>query len=143
MDILGQLAAGAGIESGGSFVHQDNLGLVQQSLGDLHSALQAARKAFHQLVPAVLNPQALHHLLHALFERRPGEPVQMALPAEILSHRQRLVEALGLEHDSDALPHLGRLPFHVAAGDLGHPFRRNHHRREDAEQRGLATAVRA
>ena len=66
----------------------------------------------------------------------------MALAAQVLFDRQRLVQALGLEDDADRAPHRGGVARHIVAGDLGAAFGGHHHRGENAEERRLAAAVR-
>ena len=45
----------------------------------------------------------------------------MALRAHVLFYRQRLVQALRLEHHAHVAPHRRRVAHHVAAADEGRP----------------------
>jgi hypothetical protein len=103
---------------------------------------QASGKRAHQVAAAIRQAQPLHRCRHPLAQRRPAQPVQMSLRAQILFHRQRLIQALCLEDDARAAPHLGGLARHVVPGHRRRAFGRLHHGRKNPEQRGLAAAVR-
>src|SRR5688500_15038613 len=67
----------------------------------------------------------------------------MALAAQILFHGERLIEALGLEHDSDFSPYRRRLALHITTGEDRVTVGGYHHGRQDSEERGLPTAIRS
>ena len=67
----------------------------------------------------------------------------MPLRPQILLDGERLVQALRLKHDSDLPAHRSRIAFYVAARDHCVAVRRDHHGRENPEQRGFAPAVRS
>ena len=64
-NMAGEFAARRRIESGGGFVHQQDLRAMQQRFGDLHAAAQAAGKRVHQIVAAIFQAEPLHGVLHA------------------------------------------------------------------------------
>ena len=101
VNVLGELAAGGGVEAGGGFVHDQDLGLVEQGFGDLDTALQAAGEGVHQVFTAVLHAQARHRVLHAVAESGAARDVKVALAAKVLFHGQGFVQALGLEDYAD------------------------------------------
>ena len=76
----------------------------------------------------------------AIARRHPEEaPVEV----EVLPHRQRPVERVGLRHDADHLLRGHRVRDDVDAADERAPARGDHAGREHARGRGLARAVRA
>ena len=72
----------------------------------------------------------------------PLRAVQVALGAQVLFHGQRFVQALRLEDDADLAADFGGLARHVAAGDHGAALGGHHHGGENAEEGGLAAAIR-
>ncbi len=133
LDVLPQLAARAGVQARRSFIHQQDDRPMQQTFGDLDAALQASGKLLHNVIAPVREAETRHDLLHAIAQLGAGEAVQMTLAAQVLSNGQSLIQALRLEHDSDAAPYRCRLPRHVVPGHFGAPFGRHHHRGENAE----------
>jgi len=66
----------------------------------------------------------------------------MALRAQVLFHRQRLIQTLRLEHHSDLAPHRGAVAHHVAATHQRPPLAWRHHGGKNAEEGGFAAAIR-
>ena len=71
-----------------------------------------------------------------------GKAVQMALVAQVLGHRQCLIEALRLEHYADCAAHGGGIARDIVTGNFGAAAGGRHHGGEDAEERGFPAAVR-
>ena len=115
---------------------------MQQPFGDFDAPLQAARKCLDDIVAPVRQPQPLHHLVHAIAQRRPRHTVQVTLRAQVLGDRQRLIEALRLKHHPDAAAHRGRIARNVVTRHFGAAAGGNHHGGEDAEERGFPASVR-
>jgi hypothetical protein len=69
--------------------------------------------------------------------------MQMALRAQVLFHRERFIEALGLKDHAHFAPHRRGFANHIVSGDGGAAFGGRHHGGKNAEQRGFAAAVRA
>jgi hypothetical protein len=69
------------------------------------------------------------------------QAVQVALAAQVLFHRKRFIEALRLEHHAHVTPHGRGFAHHIASGEDGAALGGYHHRRQNAEERGLAAAI--
>ena len=68
---------------------------------------------------------------------------QIGVQVQVFLDRQILVEPETLRHVADRLPERGQLGARVGAADREPPFLRQQQPGEEAEQRGLAAAVRA
>ncbi len=138
-----KIAARRRVEAGGGFVHQQHLRPVQQRFGDLDAAPQAAGERLHQVLAAVGQPS--RSIAFSMRSRRsaPLRAVQVALRAQVLLHGERFVEALRLEHHADVAAHRRRVraPRRCPAS-IGAAFGGDHHGGENAEEGGLAAAVR-
>ena len=67
--------------------------------------------------------------------------MQVTLSAEIFFHRELLVQALGLEYDSDAPANRPRFASDIMPADGCRALRRGHQRGKNAEQCGLPATV--
>jgi hypothetical protein len=143
LDVAREVAARGRVEPRGGLVHQQHLRPVKQGLGDFHAPPQAARKRFHNVLAAVGEAQALGGALHPGAQIGALQPVQMALGAQVLLHRQRSIEALALEHHAHAAAHARGVANHVAPGYRGAAPGGDHHGGEYPEQGGLAAAIRS
>src|ERR1035437_8776341 len=141
-DMVGEIAAGRRVESGGGFVHEQHLRLVEQRFGDLHAAAQTAGESIHQVLAAILEAETLHGVRHAIAQGGAAEAVQMPLRAEILFDGEGFIEALGLEDHADRAADGGGVARYVEPGDFGASLGRHHHGAEAAEERTLAAAMR-
>ncbi len=141
-DMGGEFTASRRIEASRSFVHQKNLGLVEQRFGDLHAAAQAARKRVHQIFTPIFQAEPLHGILHAAAQCGAAESMQMPLRAEILFDRESLVQALRLEHHADRTADRRGVSGDIVPRDLGATLGGHHHGGKNAEERRLAAAIR-
>jgi hypothetical protein len=53
LEILPEVAPRAGIKAGGGLVEEQNLGMMEQSLGELDAALHTSGKSFYAIGGAV------------------------------------------------------------------------------------------
>ena len=53
LQVLPEIAPGAGIEAGGGLIEQQHSGMMQQSLGQFDAALHAAGESFDQFLGAI------------------------------------------------------------------------------------------
>ena len=66
----------------------------------------------------------------------------MALRAQVLLHRQGLVEALRLEHYTHVPPHCRCIPHHIMPGDNRMALGGRHHGGKNTEERRFTAPVR-
>ena len=102
---------------------------------------QASGERFHHVATAILQAKTLHRSHHPVPQSAAAEAVQMPLRPQILLDGERLVQALRLEHDAYLAAHRSRIAFHVAARDHRLAIGRDHHGRENPEQRGFSPAI--
>ena len=69
LQILPQIAAGAGIEARGRFIEQQNAGMMQQAFREFDAALHASGKSFDAFLGAVGQADASQNFVDALFQR--------------------------------------------------------------------------
>src|SRR6185369_15320469 len=96
----------------------------------------------HQVAAAVCQAEPFHGAFHALGEDGAAEAVQVTLGAEVLLDGEGFVEALRLENHADMLADFRRITLDVEAGDDGVAVGGHHHGGENAEEGGLAAAIR-
>src|SRR5581483_10202646 len=142
-EVLPEVEARAGIEPGRRLVEKDEIGLVHEALREVDAALHAARQRLDPLRLARPHRDAIEHGVDPSVERGAAHAVEVALVAHVLADGELAVQAGGLEHDPDPSAHRVRLADDVVAGDRGTPAIGRQERREDAEERRLAAAVRA
>jgi hypothetical protein len=93
VEVGAEVAAHAGIETAGGFVEQQEARPVQQALGNLYAAPQAAGERLNPIVAAVGDAEAVENLCHAFHQRRAAQSVEMALVAQVFGDSQ--LESLG------------------------------------------------
>ena len=79
--------------------------------------------------------------MHALFQSRAAQSIEMSLMPEILIGGQFRIDALGLENDADLAAKAGGILRRVAAHNESAPAGGNHQRGKNAEERRLTAAV--
>ena len=114
---------------------------MEQALGELEASLHASRKCFRTIVGAVVERDALEHFIHARSLRGAIDSVERCDMLEIFASGELDVDGRRLEDDTDLATNSRRVVRDVASVDDGRPRGRKHQRGEDAEHRGLATAV--
>ena len=131
------------IHPGGKLVEEDHRRVDHEDLGDLHAAAEAAAQVLHLAVRLGRQPEVFQHALGARPNLGVAQTVEPREGAEVVPHRQKQLDGGFLNHDRDAPPHLERRGDDVVAEDAGGARRRPRERREDAQQRRLAGAIRA
>ena len=141
LQVLPEVAARAGIEAGGGLIEQQNLGTMEQSLGQFETALHAAGEGFGAVLGAIGEGDALQHFRHALLQRRAGDSVEMADVDEVLLRRKLHVDAARLEDHADLAAHAAGIQSHVVAQNQSASGGGQHQGGKNAEHGGLAAAV--
>ena len=143
LQVLPKIAPGAGIEAGGGLVEQQNLGMMKQTLGELDAALHASGESFDPIGGAVEQSDAGQNFVDSCLEFGAAQAVEVSLMPEIFVGGELGIDALRLEDDADVAAQRSGLANGVEAGDGGAAGGGDHERGKNAEQRGLAAAVRA
>ena len=143
LQVLPQVAARAGIETGRRLIQQQHRRMMQQTLRQFQPPLHAAGKCLGFFFRAIGEPDAREHLGDALLQRGAAQPVNMADDGQVFFRGQLHVDALRLKDHADIAAHLRRIAGDIVSHDHGAAAGGNHQRRENAERRGLAAAVRA
>ncbi len=143
LEVLPKIAPRAGIEAGGGFVEEQNLGMMEQSFGELDAALHASGKSLYAIGGAVEQSDAGEDFGDAHFKVGAAQAVEVSLMPEVFVGGQLGVDALGLEDDTDVAPQRARLANGVEAGDGGAAGSRDHERGKNAKESGFTAAVRA
>lgn len=138
-----ELAARPGIQTGGGFIQQQYLRVVQQSFPQFHPPPLPARERFHQVAFPALQPDSLQHPLDALLQGFSGVAVEVSLVLEVFLHGQFAVHAGRLKDHSDLLAHGVRV-----FGDINTVYQRRaaageKQRCDNSEERRFSSAVRA
>ena len=115
VDLLPELAAADRVHPGRRLVEEEQGRGVDGGAGEGHALLPAARERAGDLVAPVGEPALSQHLLHAGGADARGHAVQSGVEAQILVHREILVEAEALGHVADALLDPLGLGGHVVA----------------------------
>ena len=132
-----------GIHAGRELVEEDHRRVDHEDLGDLHAPAEAAAQVHHLAVRFGRQAEVLHHPLGARPNLGVAHAVEPRERAEVVPHRQKQLDGGLLNHDRDAPPHVERRGDDVVAEDAGGARCRPRERREDAQQRRLAGAIRA
>src|SRR5579872_346355 len=83
LEILPEVAAGAGIEASGRFVEEQHRRMMQQALGQFDAALHASGKSLDALLGAIGETNAGENVVNALLQRGAAQAVEMSLMPEI------------------------------------------------------------
>ena len=131
------------VETVGGLVQQDRLRVVDERArnGDLHPL--ALRKALGAAVGDVGDAERPDELVDPRFERAGGQALQCAVVADVLPRGEARVEAARIRQDADAAANGIALVDDVVAVDARAAAVRDHQRREHAQERRLAGAVRS
>ena len=116
---------------------------MEQTFRDLDPTLQSAGERLDQIARAIAQIELEQEMIDPLAERRPGKAVEMALMFEILAHPQFLVEARRLENDADPAAQRAGVAEQIEPQNGGRAAAWPNERRQNAEKRGLAAAVRS
>ena len=87
LQVLPQVAAGAGVEAGGRLVEQQQPRAMQHALGQLDAAPQAAGERFDQVAAAIGEAQAGEHFVGPRAELAAAEAVEPAVVDEVFDRR--------------------------------------------------------
>src|SRR5262249_23800529 len=136
-------AAALGIETGGGLVEEEDARPVDESASDLETAAHAARISPRRLVAPIPPADRLQQLARALAALLLRHFVEAAVEIQALPCRQIAVHRVGLRNDADLVAHLVGVFRHVVAHDERAPRGRPDERREHADERALAGAVRS
>ena len=139
--IIVEITTGTGVETGSRLIHDEDFRPVQEGLGQLRPAFQAAGKGFRPVPAPAGQAQAIQVCPGPLFEGPSPHAVEPALVQEVLDDRELGVEARVLENHPDALSDGVRIPQGVPAQERDPSAGGGHERGEDLEQRGLPAAI--
>ena len=129
------------VEAGAGFVEQHDLRSGEQALGDLDTAAQTARQFADPIVGPVGEARRLEQRADPFVELVSGETDQQPAVAQVLAHRQLVVDGRRLEHDAEPFAHRGRVLGEVAAEHRDPTLLHRRQRRQQFEQRRLAGAI--
>jgi hypothetical protein len=117
--------------------------MMEQAFGKLDAALHSSGKSFYKIVSAIEQSNTSQDFGNSRFELGSTQTVEVSLMPQIFVGGEFGVNALGLKDDSDMAAQGSGLADGVEAGDGGAARSRNHESGKNAEQCGLAAAVRA
>ncbi len=143
LEILPKVAPGAGIEAGGGLVEEQNFGMMKQTLGEFDAALHASGECFYTIGRAVEQSHAGEDFIDSCFQVEAAQAVEVSLMPEVFVGGEFEIDARGLEDDADVAAQRSGLANGVEAGDGGAAGGGDHEGGKNAEQSGLAAAVRA
>ena len=141
-EVLPEVAAGAGIETGGRFIEEQDLGMVEQTFREFDAALHSAGEGFNVIVGTVEQSYAGENLVDTIFEVGATEAVEMSLMPQVFAGGEFGIDALGLKDDADVAAEGSGLVNGVEAGDGCAARSGDHQCGQNPEKRGLAAAVR-
>ena len=131
------------VEAGRRLVEDEDVGVVNQRLGEPDALLVAFRQLAAQAVRHVVDAGALHHCLDALAPLAARHPLDLGDELEIFDDAHVGVERRRLRQIAGAAFGLDRLVEDVEPGDDGVAFRGRHVAGQDPHRRRLAGAVRS
>ena len=130
-----------GIEPGGRLVEQEQLGAMEQALGDLDPPLQAAGKCLDQLAGAIAQIEFKQEMIDPRPQRRARQAVEAPLMGEVFAHLQFLVEARRLENHPEPAAQRARVAPEIEPENAGRTACWPNESGKNAEERRLASAV--
>ena len=142
-DDLPDLVATPRIETGRRLVEEEHARLREQAGREVEPPSHAARVRLRGSVGGVGELEALEQLRRAAAGLRAREPEQAPEHLEVLAAGQQLVDRGELTGQGEQLAHARRLGDDVVTEQLGPSRVRLEQRRQDADERRLARAVRA
>ena len=132
-----------GIEAAGGLVEDQDVGVVDDRLGDADALPEALGQLADQLGADVAEGAALDHLVGAAFDIGARDAFELADESEVFDDLHFGVKRRGFGQVADALLDLLRVLQHVEAGDGGLAGRGREEAGEDAHRGGFPGAVRA
>ena len=140
-DLVLQAFAGHRVQRAKRFVHHDQLGLLRQAAGNLHTLLHAARQLGREFARVGRQPDGGQHLGNARRALGNGNAGRFKCQADVVVHRApgQQGAAIVLEHKG----HFARRPGHGLPLALDAAAAGGHKTGCRAQQRGLAAAGRA
>src|SRR5581483_8854437 len=121
-----------GVETDGWLVQDDDVGIVDQRLGDAHPLLVALRELAYELAAHVFDLTGVQSVLEPLADAARRQPLEPGDELEVRLDRHLGVERHRFGQIADALPGLQRLAEHVVAGHSHGPRGRRHEAGDDA-----------
>jgi hypothetical protein len=143
VDPLPEVVAALGIEADGRLVEHQEVGGVHQGPGELEAAPHPTREGSQRPVGGGAEPRPVECALDRGCDRSARKAVEGGVDPQVLRRGQPLVDGGVLKDDADAGPDALRLAADVGADDAGFAPVWGEERRQDADQRRLAGAVRA
>src|SRR5579862_6341429 len=140
LQVLPEVATGAGIEAGGRLVEQQD-SRMKKALSQFDAALHASRERLDAFLGTIGKTNAGENLVHAVGECGSAKAVKMSLVPQILVGGKFGIDALRLEDDADLAPQTGWILRRIAAHHEGAAGGGNHQGGKNPKQRGLAAAV--
>jgi hypothetical protein len=135
--------AGHRVEAGGRLVEEEDLRLVHQAAGDLDAAPHAAGEIHHLFVAPLGEVHGFEQLVDQLLALRARHAVELREDDQVLFDAQLGVARHRLRDHADGAAHAVGLLGDVESADAGHAAGRRQQRRQHADQRRLAGAVRS
>ena len=131
------------VEAGGGLVQKQDLRVVHQAARDLEAPPHAPRQRGGKGVGAVGEADGFEQLRRALAAPRPGDAVQPGVNAHILGAGELGVAGHVLRNDPDAGAHRVGVANDIVPGHDRRAAGGRHQRRQHADERALARAVRS
>src|SRR5262249_25030080 len=132
-----------GVDAHDGLVEERDGGTMEDAAGEVQASLHAAREARGRLGPAPRGAARGERLPDRPGGGPTGETGRTGEEAEVLARRQRRIDRELLRHETERAAREAGFAREPVAGDLDRPPVERPQRREDAERRRLAGAVRA
>ena len=141
LDLHPHLDAQLGVEIGERFVEQEQQRIAHQSAAHRHALALAAGQLRRLATEQRLDLQQPGHICQRRLLLRPRHMAAFHSERDVLAHRHRWIERIGLEHHGDVAV-LWRDVIDDPSADFHGPRARAIEPGDDVEQRGLAAAGR-
>src|SRR6266536_2082284 len=141
LQVLPEIAPRAGIEAGGRFIEQQNLGMMEEALGQFNAPLHSTREGLHPVARAVEQSDPGQNLFNPLLQFRSAETIEVSLMPEVFVSGEFRIYALCLEDDADVAPKRVRLANRIQTHNRSRARGGHHQGRKNPEQSGLAAAI--
>src|SRR5579875_717867 len=143
LEILPDIAACSGIQTGRRLIQQKDRRGMNESLGQFDTALHPSGEGLYAVPDAVEQSDTREHLADPSFKGGAFQPVQVALMSEVFSNREFDVEAARLKDDANLLADPVGFMGNVETLNASGPVCRHHECGEDPEKCGFAAAIRS
>jgi hypothetical protein len=130
-----------GIDSHGRLVQQDQLGVMNQTQGQVETPLHPARKILGGLLGPILEPNLFEQFIHPAFQMSPAHAKNPAPEGQVLPCRQLLVDRHFLRHHAEAPFDLARVLQDADALHVDFPGGRREQTTDHGDAGGLAGPV--